>query len=60
VDIQPLENPPTNFPILVDQGQHEITMEFIITKASAPLFEGFSIYMLSAMLLLLNLKTIHG
>jgi len=60
MDIQPLENPPTNFPILVDQGQHEITMEFIITKTSTPLFENSSIYMLSAMLLLLNLQTIHG
>jgi len=60
VGIQPLENPPINFPILVDQGQHEMTMEFIITKASTPLFENSSIYMLSTTLLLLNLQIIHG
>ncbi len=32
----------------------------MITKALAPLFEGFSTSMLLAMLLLLNLKIIHG
>ncbi len=35
-------------------------MESIITKASTPLLEGSSINMLSAMLLLLNLKIVHG
>jgi hypothetical protein len=35
-------------------------MESMITKALAPLFEGFSISMLLAMLLLLNLKIING
>jgi hypothetical protein len=32
----------------------------MIIKASTPLFEGYSISMLFAMLMLLNLKAIHG
>jgi hypothetical protein len=35
-------------------------MESMITKASTPLYESSFINMLAAMLLLLNLKTIHG
>jgi hypothetical protein len=35
-------------------------MESMITKASTPLFEGSFMSMLSAMLLLLNLKIVHG
>jgi hypothetical protein len=46
--------------ILVNQGRHEAIMESMLTKASTPLFEGSFTSMLSATLLLLNLKTIHG
>jgi hypothetical protein len=60
VDIQPLENPPTILDIPIDQAKHETIMESMITKTSTPLFQGSSTSPLSAMLLLLNLKTIHG
>ncbi len=45
---------------LIDPGQHEVAMEAMITKASTPIYEGSSTSMLAAMLLLLNLRTIHG
>jgi hypothetical protein len=35
-------------------------MEKMILKASTPFYEGASINMLSTMLLLLNLKAMHG
>ncbi len=60
VDVQPLENPPIVLDIPIDQARHEAIMDSMITKASTPLFEGSSTSMLSAMLTLLKLKTIHG
>ncbi len=42
------------------QGDHGSFMEILFEKASTPLFEGFSTSMLSALLMLLNLKTVHG
>lgn len=46
--------------ILANQGKHEVILESMLTKASTPLFEGSFISMLLAMLLLLNLKIVHG
>jgi hypothetical protein len=44
----------------IDSKQHEIVMEAMITKASTPLYEGSYTSMLATMLLLLNLRSIHG
>ncbi len=46
--------------ILANQGKHEAILESMFMKASTPLFEGSSTSMLLAMLLLLNLKIVHG
>lgn len=45
----------------ITQVQYEVVMEDMITfKTSTPLYKGSSMNMLAAMLLLLNLRTIHG
>jgi hypothetical protein len=48
----------TDFSIV--SRQHEVVMEAMIIKTSTPLYEGSSTSMLAAMLLLLNLRTVHG
>jgi hypothetical protein len=51
--VDDINNPPP-------QKHHEALMEAMLTKASTLLYEGSSIKMLSTLLLLLNLRTIHG
>ncbi len=52
----PLEIAPSDIEILRDKSQHET----LLAKASIPLYEGFSTSMLVTILLLLNLRTMHG
>ncbi len=58
---QPLEDP--IYEVLMDlqiQGNHGSLMEIMLEKVSIPLFEGSSTSMLLALLLLFNLRIIHG
>lgn len=60
---QPIEhgNPTNDVDFLVDhEGHQEALMEEMTLKASTLLYEGVSTNMLSAMLLWLNLKVVHG
>ncbi len=61
-DSQPnMENPIDDVDFLVDhEGHQEALMEEMTLKDSTPLYEGASTSMLLAMLLLLNLKAMHG
>lgn len=55
-----MENPIDDVDFLIDhEGHHEPLMEEMTLKASTPCYEGDSTIMLSAMLLLLNLKAVH-
>jgi hypothetical protein len=47
---------PSDMEILGDQSQHET----LLAKASTPLYESSSTSILATILLLLNLKTLHG
>jgi len=55
-----MENPPYDLNFQDDQQQHEILMDAMLAKTSTPLYEGFTINMLSTILLLLNLRIVHG
>jgi hypothetical protein len=55
-----LENITIDGDFLDSLGQHEVVMETMITKDSTRLYEGSSTSMLATMLLLLNLKIVHG
>jgi hypothetical protein len=55
-----LEDYPGNENVILKNLTHsKILLETTIMKASTPLYEGFSTSMLTAMLLLLNLRTMH-
>jgi hypothetical protein len=52
----PLETTPSDIEIPRDKSQHEA----LLAKASIPLYEGSSTSILVTILLLLNLRTMHG
>jgi hypothetical protein len=55
-----MENPPYDVNFQDDQQQHKILMDAMLAKALTLLYEGFTINMLSTILLLLNLRIVHG
>jgi hypothetical protein len=55
-----MENPPYDVNFQDDQQQHEILMDAMWAKALTSLYEGFTTSMLSTILLLLNLRIVHG
>jgi hypothetical protein len=61
IEDQPLEDYPRNENVILENLTcFEILLETMIVKASTPLYKGSSTSMLLAMLLLLNLKTMHA
>jgi len=60
LDNQPLEGLTDDINDIPPQKHHEALMETMFTKALTLLHEGSSTSMLLTLLLLLNLKTIHG